>query len=150
MFHHCKICVADFTEGGPKRLPPHPWAAPKKPILNRVKSESTFDTCLNDKELLAQSRHQICSLSYCNWNRTRSILLDKRTLNTLSKLVVWLSYCKYLSIRCMLLYFLIISLTHLRVNIHLILPRMWRNSLLEVGIKSEVLVTVTGLKLTTS
>ena len=36
MFHHCRICVADFKEGRPKS-PPHPWAAPKKPILNRVK-----------------------------------------------------------------------------------------------------------------
>ena len=25
-------------EGGPFCPPPHPWAAPKKPILNRVKS----------------------------------------------------------------------------------------------------------------
>ena len=38
-FHHCKICVKDFREEGPKRHPPHPWAAPKKPILNRVKKE---------------------------------------------------------------------------------------------------------------
>ena len=37
-FYHCRICMTDFREGG--RLfhpPPHPWAAPKKPILNRVK-----------------------------------------------------------------------------------------------------------------
>ena len=30
------ISVADFREGGPKSPPHHPWAAPKKPILNRV------------------------------------------------------------------------------------------------------------------
>ena len=35
-FHHCRICVVDFREDGPKR-PPHPWVASKKPILNRVK-----------------------------------------------------------------------------------------------------------------
>ena len=34
--HHCRICVTDFREGG-LFWPPHPWAAPKKPILNRVK-----------------------------------------------------------------------------------------------------------------
>ena len=36
-FHHCRICVADLREGGggAKRTP-HPYAAPKKPILNRV------------------------------------------------------------------------------------------------------------------
>ena len=30
-FHYCRIYVTDFRQGG------HPWAAPKKPILNRVK-----------------------------------------------------------------------------------------------------------------
>ena len=36
-FHHCSICVTDFREVGAFLPPPHPWAAPKKPILNRVK-----------------------------------------------------------------------------------------------------------------
>ena len=40
-FHHCRICVADFRKGVPKR-PPHPWAAPKTPILNRVKCRTNF------------------------------------------------------------------------------------------------------------
>ena len=35
-FHHCEICVTDFREGCPFWLPPHPWAVPKMPILNRV------------------------------------------------------------------------------------------------------------------
>ena len=36
-FHHCRICVADFREGGLfAHTPPHPCAAPKKPILSRV------------------------------------------------------------------------------------------------------------------
>ena len=35
-FHHCRICVTDFREGA--FLPPHPWAAPKMPIMNRVKT----------------------------------------------------------------------------------------------------------------
>ena len=36
-FHHCRIRVADFREGGTFLPPPHPWAAHKKPIPNRVK-----------------------------------------------------------------------------------------------------------------
>ena len=43
-FHQCRICVTDFREGGPFCPSPHPWAAPKKPILNRVKSAfQTFE-----------------------------------------------------------------------------------------------------------
>ena len=37
-FHHCRICVTEFREGGPFWPAPHPWVAAKKPILNRVKS----------------------------------------------------------------------------------------------------------------
>ena len=37
------ICVADFREGGQKAPPPHPWAAPKTPILNRVKANYFSD-----------------------------------------------------------------------------------------------------------
>ena len=42
-FHHCRICVTDFSERGPF-WPPHPWAAAKKPILNRV-NERWSPTC---------------------------------------------------------------------------------------------------------
>ena len=35
-FHHFRICVKNFREGGLFAPPPHPWAAPKKPILNRI------------------------------------------------------------------------------------------------------------------
>ena len=42
-FHQCRICATDFREGG-LFAPTHPWAAPKKPILNRVKSAfQTFE-----------------------------------------------------------------------------------------------------------
>ena len=34
---HYRICVTDFKEGG-LSAPHHPWAAPKRPMLNRVKS----------------------------------------------------------------------------------------------------------------
>ena len=37
-FHQCRICVTDFREERPILAPtPHPWGAPKKPTLNRVK-----------------------------------------------------------------------------------------------------------------
>ena len=38
-FHHCTICITAFREGASLHPPPpsHPWAAMKKPILNRVK-----------------------------------------------------------------------------------------------------------------
>ena len=35
MFHDCRICGTNFGEGS-RFAPPHPWAAPKKPILNGV------------------------------------------------------------------------------------------------------------------
>ena len=43
-FHHCRICVTDLGKGGPF-CHPHPWAAPKMPILNRVKGLPA-DGCL--------------------------------------------------------------------------------------------------------
>ena len=36
-FHHCRIYVTDFREGA-FSPPPHPWAAPKKPILKGLKT----------------------------------------------------------------------------------------------------------------
>ena len=43
-FHLCRICATEFMEGGflPPTLPAHMGPAPKRPILNRVKSEATF------------------------------------------------------------------------------------------------------------
>ena len=37
-FHHCKICVTDSRKGGGLFGPLCPWAAPKRPILNRFKN----------------------------------------------------------------------------------------------------------------
>ena len=50
-------------------------------------SESTLYSCLNVKEILARGRHEIWSLSDCNWTRTHNHLVHKR----LAKLVNWLS-----------------------------------------------------------
>ena len=69
--------------------------------------ESRLYSCLNAKELLAQNRHEILSLSDCNWNRTHNHLVRKRTLNDLAKLAKWLSCvvstCLYESFECMFL-----------------------------------------------
>ena len=58
--------------------------------------ESTLYSCLNVKELLAQSRRKICRLSGCNWTRTHNHLVHKQTRNHLAKLV---SLAKWLSVR---------------------------------------------------
>ena len=53
---------------------------------------------------------------------------------------------EYLSVRCILLYVLVMSRTRFRVNPHSIVVWMSRNSLLEAGTKSEVSVTATGIE----
>ena len=45
----------------------------------RFQSESTLYSCLNVKELLARSRHEIWRWSECNWTRTQNHLVLKRT-----------------------------------------------------------------------
>ena len=54
-------------------------------------SESTFYICLNLKELLAQNRRDIWSLSDCNWTRTHNFLVCKGTFNHLAKMTKWLN-----------------------------------------------------------
>ena len=41
-------------------------------VTDAFKSKSTLYCCLNVKELLAQSRCKIWSLSHCNWTRTQN------------------------------------------------------------------------------
>ena len=54
--------------------------------------------------------------------------------------------CGYLSVRYISLDLLMMSRTPFRVNPHSIVARFSRNSLPEVGAKSELLVTTTGLE----
>ena len=56
----------------------------------RVNPHSILYNCLNVKELLAQNRHGIWSLSGCNRTQIYNHLVCKRTLNHLAKLV-WLN-----------------------------------------------------------
>ena len=78
-------------------------------VTYAFQSESTLYICLNVKELLAQSRREIWSLSDCNWTRTHNQLVRKRTLNHLAKLaknflndwaVVWVLICTVHLIVC--------------------------------------------------
>ena len=57
-------------------------------VMYAFQSESTLYSCLNVKELLAQSRHEIWRLSGFTWARTENHLVLKRTLNNLAK---WLN-----------------------------------------------------------
>ena len=48
-FYHRRICVTDFMEGGFLGSPPpppthHPWAAPKRPFLKKVKWSNQYNT----------------------------------------------------------------------------------------------------------
>ena len=54
-------------------------------------NECKIYSCLNVKELLAQSRSKIWSWTDCNWTRTHNHLVCKRTLKHLVKLTKWLS-----------------------------------------------------------
>ena len=51
-------------------------------VTYAFQSESTLYSCLNVKELLARSRHEIWSLSDCNWTQTQ---------NPCQSLATWLS-----------------------------------------------------------
>ena len=57
-------------------------------VTYAFQSQSTLYSCLNVKELLARSRHEIWSLSDYNWTRTQNCLVRKRTLNHVIKLAL--------------------------------------------------------------
>ena len=57
-------------------------------VTYTFQSKSTPQSFLNVKELLAQKRHYIWSLSDCNGARTHNHLVCKRTLNHLPKLAI--------------------------------------------------------------
>ena len=60
-------------------------------VTRAFQTESTLNSCLNVKELLAQSRCQIWSLTDCNGTPTHNHLVCKWTLNHLAKLAKWLT-----------------------------------------------------------
>ena len=61
-------------------------------VTYAFQSESTVDSCLNVKELLARRRRVMASLSDCNWIWTQNCLVRQGTLNQLTKLTKWFSF----------------------------------------------------------
>ena len=60
-------------------------------VTYAFQSKFTLQSWLNVKELLAQNKRNIRSLSDSNWIRTCNHLVSKRTLNCLAKLAKWFS-----------------------------------------------------------
>ena len=117
----------------------------------RVNPHSTLYSCLNLKELLAQNRHEIWTLSDWNCSWTYNHLVRKRTLNHLAKLAKMIELCcEKLSVWCIWLYVLIVSPMCFRVKPPSAVAWMSRNSLLKTGMKTELWGTATGLELTTT
>ena len=99
--------------------------------------ELTLCTCQNAKELLAQIRDHIWSLSDSNGIQIHNHLIRKRTINHYWVITTALS-CEYLSVYCIWLYVIVLSRTIFRVNLHSILAWISRNSLHKAGAISEV------------
>ena len=85
-------------------------------VTYAFQSESTLYSCLNYKQLFARSRCEI-------WSFSQMIELCS----------------EYLSVQCIWLYVLVMSHTRFRVYPHSVVAWMSSNSLLEAGVKSEVL-----------
>ena len=69
-FHHCSICVTDSTEGGGPFVPPHPWAASKRSILNRVEQSKSFSNFwLLLKEIIPTMFHASSFTTILSWSQ---------------------------------------------------------------------------------
>ena len=68
-------------------------------VMYVYQSESTLNSSLNVKELLAWSWREIWSFSDCKWTRIHDHLVYKGTLNRLDKLAKWLS-CVVITYLC--------------------------------------------------
>ena len=112
---------------------------PSYHVTYAFQREFTLYIRLDAKELLAQNRRDIWSLSDCKETRTHNQLFRKRTLNHLVKLTRWLSWVvSTISVRCIWLYLLIVSRTHFRPSPEFIFAWMLRNSLLQTVAISEI------------
>ena len=94
-------------------------------ITYEFQSGPTFYSCLNIKKRLAESRGIAWRLSDCNWTRTHT-----QPFSQTSKMIEL--YCEYLSVRCIWVYFLVMSSTSFRVNPHYIVD--WYCSCFEQGV----------------
>ena len=87
-------------------------------VTYAFQSESTLNICLNVKELLARSKHNIWSLSDCNGTRIHNHLVCKHILNHLAKLAKWLCVrlgIKWFESRCSHLDDSVFGLDHLLI-----------------------------------
>ena len=115
-------------------------------------SESTLYSCLNVKESLAPNRHDTWSLSDSKSTQTHNHLVHKQTFKHVPKLVKWfscvVSTCAYVAFDWMLLW------CHVQFQsestLCSIVAWMSRKSSLETSAISEVSVTATRLKPTTT
>ena len=56
-FYASSICAADFRQGGQKDPSSHSWAAPKKPILDRVNNDYiTYFDCFVVEHILKETK----------------------------------------------------------------------------------------------
>ena len=105
-------------------------------VTYTFQSKLTLYKCMILKELLAQSRRNIWSLSDYNWTRAHKQLCHKRALIHLAKRqtgwTIELS-CEHLSARCIWLCILVMLCTRFIVNPHSIVGWMARNFFLETG-----------------
>ena len=60
-------------------------------VTYSFQSESTLYSCLNVKELLAQSMPKVWRFSDCNWTGTQNYLVHKWTFHHLANMAKWLS-----------------------------------------------------------
>ena len=91
-----KVGFGTLLEDTPSHLPDISLTVCSCHVTYAFQSESALYSCLNVKELLARSRHEIWSLSDCYWTLTQDHLVRKRTLNHLAKLA---SLTKWLCVR---------------------------------------------------
>ena len=99
-FHHSTICVTDFREGG-GLFALHPWAAPKKSILNRVNRKF-----LNTNVFLLEVN--IFSLNYRLYFKWQNFYLKKLQKYILRTVLAWSSFFTirvYLSLHFLIIIF---------------------------------------------
>ena len=93
-FHHCGICVTDFREGGLFAPSSHPWAAPKKPIPNRIKMISKAIFIIFKGFSLKQIKHFL----FVRWELYfKSLIGDMHRLmyNSISLVYIFAILCRF-------------------------------------------------------
>ena len=92
-FYHCRISVTDFREMGPFYT--HPWAAQKRPIINRFKqTESGIVYLTSLHKLVVKWREFTFALSsISNMRNNSSFMLVPWVFNKGDKMVLAILIC---------------------------------------------------------